>query len=179
MLWLVLLLVLAACAAGRATTKAPKTPTIAGVEVFTRLTHKHVFTHVTYPQSPPVGGDHAPYPLSCGVYLSPVPNEYAVHSLEHGAVWLTFQPDVPQADVNALGGLASLRSDYVLVSPYPGQAGRIMATAWGLQLAVTSAQDPRLKEFVQEYAGGGQGGEPGARCKGGVSPEQALTLYKS
>ena len=157
---------------------AVKSPSIAGVEVFSGLTHKHVLTHLTYPQNPPVGGNHSPYVLACAVYRNVVPNEFAVHSLEHGAVWLTYQPDVPAADVNALGGLASLRPAYTLVSPYPGQPGRIMATAWGLQLSTSSAQDPRLKEFVQTYAGGGQGGEPGASCKGGVTPEQALTLYK-
>lgn len=157
---------------------AAKSPSIVGVQVFTVLTHKHTLKHVTYTQGvPPVGGDHSPYPLNCAVYPNAVPNENAVHSLEHGAVWLTYQSDVPQVDIDALASLAAIRSAYVLVSPYPGQPGRIEATAWGLQLTVTSATDPRLRDFVQTYAGGGQGGEPGARCAG-VTPAQALTLFQ-
>lgn len=61
----------------------------------------------------------------------------------------------------------------MLVSPVPGQAAPFVATAWGLQLAVDSAQDPRLRAFTQTYAAGGQGGEKGADCAEGSTPEQA------
>ncbi|WP_194922430.1 DUF3105 domain-containing protein, partial [Catenulispora rubra] len=59
---------------------------IAGVKSFSGLSRNHVTTPVTYPQTPPVGGDHAPVWLNCGVYTAPVANENAVHAMEHGAV---------------------------------------------------------------------------------------------
>jgi hypothetical protein len=130
--------------------------------------------HLKYSRTPPLGGDHSPYPLNCAVYPTPVPNENAVHSLEHGAVWLTYLPGVDPAP---LAQLAAIDPSYVLVSPYPGQPTKVVATAWGLQLRVTSATDPRLRTFVERYHGGAQGGEPGSACAG-VDPAQAQLLFE-
>ncbi len=146
---------------------------ITGVVAVTGLPHDHFQgVKLTYSRTPPLGGDHSPVPLNCAVYTAPVPNENAVHSLEHGAVWLTYADGIDPAP---LATLAEIDPSYVLVSPYPGQPAKVIATAWGLQLKVDSASDPRLKQFVQEYAGGGQGGEPGAACAG-ATPQQAEQL---
>ena len=147
---------------------------ISGVVSVAGLPHDHFQgVKLTYSRTPPLGGDHSPVPLNCAVYTAPVPNENAVHSLEHGAVWLTYADGVDPAP---LATLAELDPSYVLVSPYPGQPAKVIATAWGLQLTADSATDPRLKQFVQEYAGGGQGGEPGAPCAG-ATPPQAEQLF--
>lgn len=137
------------------------------------LPHEHFLgVPLTYSHTPPLGGDHSPVPLNCAVYTEPVPNENAVHSLEHGAVWLTYLPAVNPAP---LAELAKIDPSYVLVSPYPGQPAKVIATAWGYQLRVDSATDPRLKQFVEEFHGGGQGGEKGAACAG-ATPAQAKQL---
>ena len=57
---------------------------------------------------------------------------------------------------------------YIFMSPYPDQAAPIMATAWGVQLTVKSADDPALADFAQKYSQGPQTPEPGATCDGGV-----------
>jgi hypothetical protein len=72
-----------------------------GVQTFSDLSRSHVTGQVNYPQTPPVGGDHNPVWLNCGVYTSPVASENAVHSMEHGAVWITYQPTLPAAEVAA------------------------------------------------------------------------------
>ena len=43
---------------------------------------------------PPTGGSHNPRWQNCGIYTDPVDSSLAVHSLEHGAVWLAYQPDL-------------------------------------------------------------------------------------
>jgi hypothetical protein len=159
----------------RASASAAPSPTsdIPGVTAVTGLPHEHFLgVHLTYSHTPPLGGDHSPVPLNCAVYTEPVPNENAVHSLEHGAVWLTYLPGVNPAP---LAELAKIDPSYVLVSPYPGQPAKVIATAWGYQLRVDSATDPRLKQFVEEFHGGGQGGEKGAACAG-ATPAQAEQL---
>ena len=143
------------------------TPDIAGVTVVNGLPHGHFMgVHLTYSRTPPLGGDHSPAPLTCAIYSQPVPNENAVHSLEHGGVWLTYLPGV---DPGPLVALDKIDPSYVLISPYPGQSAKVVASAWGLQLKVDSATDPRLRAFVEKYHGGSQGGEPGAACTGAQS----------
>ena len=50
------------------------------------------------------------------------------------------------------------------MSPYPEQASPIMLSAWGVQLAVDSADDPRVDQFLAKFRQGPQTPEPGATC---------------
>jgi hypothetical protein len=143
---------------------AEATP-IAGVETFEVTSATHTTDPVDYPQDPPVGGPHDPSWQKCMVYDAPVRNENAVHSLEHGAVWITYQPDLPESDRAVLAKLAEGQR-YILISPYPELEDPVVASAWGAQLRVDDANDPRLQAFIDRYAG--HGPEPGANCDSGV-----------
>jgi hypothetical protein len=146
--------------------QAPSTPP-EGVQSFSNLSRNHVEGTVSYPQTPPVGGDHNPVWQNCGYYSSPVRNENAVHSMEHGAVWITYQPDLPADQVEVLRNLAQNNS-YVLVSPYPDLPAPVVASAWGKQLQLDSANDSRLEQFVSAFREGPQTPEPGAPCTNGT-----------
>jgi hypothetical protein len=146
---------------------------IAGVQTFTGLARTHTTQPVTYAQTQPVGGDHSPQWLTCGVYTTAVPNELAVHDLEHGAVWITYQPNLPAAQVAIIQADAKappvVRGTwFVTVSPYPGLPSSVVASAWGTQLKLTSASDSRLVAFIARYRLGPQTPEPGASCAGGI-----------
>ncbi len=150
--------------------EAEATQDIEGVQTFDDVAFEHVDGSVEYEQSPPVGGDHNAIWTNCGIYTEELPNENSVHSLEHGAVWITYQPDLDQAEIDALTELVGSRS-YTLLSPYPGLDTPIAASAWGLQLKVDSADDPRLRTFLDKYIQGEQTREPGAACTGGLTPD--------
>lgn len=190
----VLVLVLAAgCSSGSRPAASPtRTATAAGGDLPglvvqpTDPSHLHTTARQTYPQTPPVGGPHWPPSalgvygwLRCGVYDVAVPSEFAVHSEEHGAVWLTYRPGAATAGVQALTELAGLNRGYVLVSPFPGQPAAWMASTWGAQLSVTDPRDPRLATFVRRYAGGNQGQEGGADCAHGTLPTQAEAALRA
>lgn len=169
---LALSLLLVGCSAGE---DPPDSSAVDGIETVGDLSNQHVEGRVDYGASPPLGGDHNIDWLRCEVYDSPVPPEFAVHSLEHGAVWLTHAPDLPQDAVDVLAGLRSTdatSTEYTIVSPYDGLDAPVVAVAWGARLAVQDPADPRLAEFVSLYAGGGQGGEAGVPC---TSSERART----
>lgn len=159
-------------ATSAADTSAPGTGSAAaaspinGVKTYTGLSRNHTTDAVTYPQSPPVGGNHNPVWQNCGVYDTPVQNEHAVHSMEHGAVWITYRPDLPAAQVAVLAGFA-VNQTHVLVSPYPGLSNPVVVTAWGVQLKLESVVDPRLAQFVAYYQEGPQTPELGITCSGG------------
>jgi hypothetical protein len=135
-----------------------------------KLTRNHVTETVTYPMKPPVGGDHDQVWMNCdrNVYKDPIPDMNAVHSLEHGAVWVTYNEKAADADVKALSDKVG-KTSYTLMSPYKDQAGTIMLSAWGKQLTVDKASDPRVDQFLTKYVQGPQTPEPGAACTGGMS----------
>ncbi|MBF4462948.1 DUF3105 domain-containing protein [Rathayibacter sp. VKM Ac-2878] len=126
----------------------------------------HVTGSVDYAQTPPAGGPHNAVWMNCGVYDQPVPNENAVHDLEHGAVWATYDPSLPTSDVDAL--IAALPSTYSVVSPYEGLKSPIVLSAWDAQVAIDSPDDPRLKAFVERFWQSSSAPEPGAPCTGGL-----------
>jgi hypothetical protein len=148
----------------------PRGQPLEGLEKYGGLSQDHVPGVPTYPQTPPVGGPHANNWQNCGIYDQPVPSQFGVHSLEHGAVWITYQPDLPASDVQKLRDVAR-GNDYVLLSPWgtdPPLPSPVVASAWGLQVKLDGASDPRLAEFVRRYANGTQAPERGAICRGGV-----------
>lgn len=140
--------------------------TIDGVETFTN-TSEHTEDPVDYPQSPPAGGPHNPYWLNCGIYDVPQVNENAVHSLEHGAIWVTY--DASKVSGDALSALkGQLPSTYVILSPYEGLDSAIVLTGWNHQLKLDSATDPRIPAFLEEYWRSQTVPEPSALCTGAI-----------
>jgi hypothetical protein len=128
---------------------------------------RHVDGEIYDDHEVPAGGEHAAIWANCGFYSQPVSAENAVHSLEHGAVWITYAPDLSDSDLDLIRDLAS-PSEKVLASPVANQGSPIIATAWANQLDLDSATDPRLSQFVVEFAGSLSAPEPGGACNGGV-----------
>ncbi|MFJ8824955.1 DUF3105 domain-containing protein [Streptomyces sp. NPDC102467] len=135
-----------------------------------KLARTHVTKDVAYPMNPPVGGDHNPVWMNCNgdVYGKSIPNENAVHALEHGSVWVTYNDKAAEADVKALAAKVK-QTPYSLMSPVQDQKDPIMLSAWGHQRTVKSAADPAVASFFATFVQGKQTPEPGAACTGGKS----------
>jgi len=115
----------------------------------------------------PAGGAMASAWLNCGFYDTQVPAENVVHSLEHGAVWITHRPDAATEQVDRLSRFTGGFSK-VIVSPVSGLSSPILVTAWGYQLELSDVDDSRLEQFVNEFEGSLGAPEPGGTCSGGV-----------
>lgn len=139
--------------------------TIAGVESYEFEGGEHVTEPVEYEQDPPVGGAHAPEWADCTgrVYPEEIPAENVVHSLEHGAVWVAYRPDLPQEDVDALAELVQGNS-YTLLSPYEGLEGPVSLQSWGNQLKLDTVDVQKVRDFMAAYKVGPDTPEPGATC---------------
>ncbi|WP_243074086.1 DUF3105 domain-containing protein [Microbacterium sp. SS28] len=139
---------------------------IEGVVTYQNPT-KHVEGTVEYEQSPPAGGPHNQVWLNCGVYDQAVPNENAVHSMEHGAVWVTY--DAAALSEEELATLKShLPSSYVILSPYEGLDSPVVLSNWNHQLKIQSVDDERIPEFFEEYWRSQDVPEPNALCSGAI-----------
>ncbi|GGK66588.1 DUF3105 domain-containing protein [Ornithinimicrobium pekingense] len=146
---------------------SPATADLSAVQTYENQAADHTTEPVEYDSPVPAGGPHHPAWWDCGVYSEPVVTEHAVHSLEHGAVWLSYSPDLPAEQVALLEELGD--DDYMLVSPQPEQEAAVVATAWDHQLELDTADEKTLKAFIREYKQGQQTPEPGAACTGGTT----------
>lgn len=142
---------------------------IDGVTRYEVTSARHVDGRVAYPQTPPVGGDHHNVWQNCGYYAAPIGTEHAVHSLEHGAVWITYDPALPADQIAHLIELGA--QDYVLVSPWAdgGLPGPVVLSAWGVQQVLETVPDPAVDRFLETYRLAPSAPEPGAPCTGGKS----------
>ena len=112
--------------------------------------HINADQRVAYNRYPPVGGPHDGTWANCTgiVYDTAVRSENMVHTLEHGAVWITYNPDtISAADLATLKSLVQ-GQPYTTLSPYPGLDSTISLQAWAHQLKVDSASDERVKQFI-------------------------------
>lgn len=151
---------------GATTTPSPDPGEPEGTQTFTGLEQTHVDTPVNYPQTPPVGGPHNPQWQTCAFYDKPIMVERGVHSMEHGAVWITYSADLPADQIEVLKTLQTSGRE-VLVSPFAGLPTPVVASAWGKQLQLQSATDPRLAVFVTMFDDGPQTPELDTPCAGG------------
>lgn len=115
---------------------------------------------------PPAGGAHNSTPQQCAVYDNPIRDEAVIHSLEHGAVWITYQPTLPQDQINGLKSLAE-GDPYMMMSPYEGLPAPIVLTAWNHQLQMQSFDKDTVERFIRSYKNNRQvTPEFGASCNG-------------
>ena len=115
---------------------------------------------------PPAGGAHNNSPQQCDVYDAPIRTENAIHSLEHGAVWITYQPTLPQDQIDQLRDIAE-GDNYMLMSPIEGQPAPIILTAWGRQLQMQAFDNDTVQRFIRSYqTEDGVTPELGASCAG-------------
>ena len=132
------------------------------------LQHQHVTGPVDYSLNPPAGGPHNATWMNAGVYTKPIPSERAVHNLEHGAVWITYRPNLSKSDVSTLmafvgkqsliseataTGIAGQQSRYMDMSPWTSKTlpAPIVISAWGYQLYLKSPSDSRMQAFVDKF----------------------------
>jgi hypothetical protein len=135
-----------------ATATADQIAAIQGITIRTITDRTHVTGTVDYGNdSPPFGGNHNQYWADCTgtVYTTALANENAVHTLEHGAIWITYKPGLDQASIDTLAKKVN-GINYMLMSPYPGLTSSISLQSWGHQLFVDSATDPRIDEFISD-----------------------------
>jgi hypothetical protein len=113
--------------------------------------HVQPTQRVAYDQSPPFGGPHDAVWAACTgiVYPNQLRTENAVHALEHGAVWIAYNPDtIAPGDLDILQDKVEGES-YMLMSPYPDLNTPISLQSWGHQLKLDSAGDERVDQFIE------------------------------
>ena len=84
-----------------------------------------------YRVNPPVSGSHDPSPAEWGFYEQEVPDTKVIHSLEHGGIWVSYQPGtLNEEEINQLKELASKYDQRLIVSPRAKNDTKIAVASW-------------------------------------------------
>lgn len=99
---------------------------------------------------PPTRGPHFAVPQSVGVYEQQVPDGNTIHSLEHGIIWISYNPTLADEDtINQLEDLGEEFSADTIIAPRPENASPIIAVSWGQILKLDSFDKAQLEDFVR------------------------------
>jgi len=112
---------------------------------------------------PPTGGPHYPIPENPAILSRPADDGKAIHSLEHGIIWITYRPDLLTAkDLEVLTAVAQEHARDVLMSPRPGNNAAASLASWGRRLNLAS---PISRQAVEAFVvtNVNQSPEPGVR----------------
>lgn len=116
--------------------------------------HLEEGTRVTYGTNPPTSGNHWPTPVLDGLYDKVQPDEGLVHSLEHGRVWISYQPDISQNVIDEIKELAEGRIR-IIVTPRAANETDIALAAWTrldtFDLENGELDKNRILDFIERY----------------------------
>ena len=101
--------------------------------------------------NPPTYGPHHPAPLPTGVYTTVQADEDLVHNLEHGHVWISYQPaNLSAADLAALTSLVESfgASSGIILTPRPADASLIALASWGHLLELSTFDAATIRQFI-------------------------------
>jgi hypothetical protein len=121
---------------------------------------------VEYDQLPPAGGAHAATSLECGIYFVPVEDEQAVAALATGAVWVAYDPEMSERELDDLKIFGEGEED-VFMTPYEGLPHPAVLTAWGVQLYPDSPTDTRIASFMRDFKNADSAPYPDLSCLAG------------
>jgi hypothetical protein len=115
---------------------------------------------VRYNSDPPSSGQHWPAPARWGFESEAIPDERAVHNLEHGGIVIGFN-GLPDAQLNAVRSFADryppsggARRAKILIAPdQRAPSGGLLVRAWGWRDRLDAYDEARLRAFIDAHIG--------------------------
>ena len=86
---------------------------------------------VDYKTNPPSSGNHYAQPTKWGVYENSLPDETLVHNLEHGGVWISYKPTIPESAKERLRQIVKKYNSKVILEPRGANDADIALSSWG------------------------------------------------
>jgi len=116
----------------------------------------HTNEPVTYLMTPPVTGDHFESAAPCGIHGTQIADELYVHSLEHGAVGVLYDPQ--QVEVDTIRDIEALVGEYddrTISAPYSGTETPISVTSWNKMMRLDEFDEDTVTEYIDVFRGRG------------------------
>ena len=125
---------------------------------------QHTGAEVQYETVPPVSGEHRSNAAPCGVHGQQFEDELMVHTLEHGAVGLAYDPTLDPEDIKALEEIVGEYDSHVFSVPYEGMETSISLLAWGHMIRLDELDEEVVTGFIEEFRRGGDAPEANQAC---------------
>jgi len=106
-------------------------------------------SHPEYNSNPPTSGPHYAQPTDWGVYQNELKDENVIHSMEHGGIWISYQPDIDDDTKEKIEVLGKKHSGSVVVSPRSANDSPIALASWGRLEKLSSFNEARILEFIK------------------------------
>ncbi len=104
--------------------------------------------HEAYNSNPPTSGPHAG-PVPWGFSAEEIPDENAIHNLEHGGIWISYK-NIDDDSIATLENIAKRNSASVIVSPREANDSTIAVTSWGRVLKLDAVDEDAINEFIRQ-----------------------------
>lgn len=134
---------------------APPPAQLASVETFPDMGTDHIGFGVSPPEynaDPPTSGPHLDTPAPCGIYRQPVPDGSTLHSMEHGAVVVHYDPSIESARRAQIEDIARSIAGELIVAPRPDMEDELVLTAWTKRLAMDTIDENVIRSFAAQFA---------------------------
>lgn len=145
--------------------EAPPPPELEAVQTFPDQGTEHLEVGAPTPEynsDPPTSGPHSSTPAPCGIYRQPVPDPAYLHSMEHGAIVVQYDPELSQDQIEELEEIGRQVGGEIIVAPRPDNPAAVSIVAWTQLLLLDSVDGDVITAFEREY--GNRSPEAAAQC---------------
>jgi len=108
---------------------------------------------------PPTSGPHAS-PLSWGVYDTEVRDDQVIHNMEHGGVFVSYQPNLPKDKIEKLTSLLaepfsdpSFQPKKIVLAPRAANKSPIELSSWRRSEALVSYDQKKIEDYITRNLG--------------------------
>ncbi|MGH2700894.1 MAG: DUF3105 domain-containing protein [Actinomycetota bacterium] len=116
----------------------------------------HTDQPVAYQMTPPVSGQHFVSAAPCGVHAEQIQNEVFVHSLEHGAVAVLYDPEqVETGTIRDIEALVGEFDERTISAPYAGMETPITVASWAEMMRLPENDEGAIRDYISEFIGKG------------------------
>lgn len=102
---------------------------------------------------PPTSGDHAEA-VNKGVYQTELPDVNTIHNLEHGYIYVSYQPDLPQAEIDKMELLffepfsnSEFSPTKVIMAPRAANESPIVLSSWNRSQKFDSYDEEAMMQY--------------------------------
>ena len=113
--------------------------------------------HEPYSSSPPTSGPHYEVPAETTFFTEQIPPEQVLHTMEHGAIAIWYQPDAPQETLDDIEAVTAQEPAATVTLPYTDLESpyTFAMTGWGVVQKCEKVSQEVVDDFRRDYQGEG------------------------